>query len=110
MKYHHVLLHLIRVEQLTYSVNGNPRWQFTGVAYDGRLLTFKTAGNASSGYSCNMNRLNARDRLKVKYHETSTGALIADGWDDSRSAGVDLSTAVAVFQWPPAGFATGRTQ
>ena len=111
MKYHHVLLHVIRVEQLTHSVHGNPRWRLKGIADDGRILTFKTSGYASSGYRCNMNCLKVRDRLKVKYHETSTGALIADGWDDSHSAEGDLSTVAAFFfQWPYAGLLTGETQ
>lgn len=111
MKYHHVLLHLVRVEQLPYSVNGNPRWRFKGIADDGRLLTFKTAGYASSGYSCNMNCLKVGDRLNVEYHETSTGVRVADCWDYLHSAEGELSTVAAFFfQWPYAGLVMGVTQ
>lgn len=98
MKKHTEHLRLVEVEQLSNSAKGNPRWKFTARADDGLLLTFKTANTASSVYNCNLNRLQSGDLILATYHQTATGALVADSWDAAPSKGIDRSRVVAVVQ------------
>jgi hypothetical protein len=98
MKKHIERLRLMQIEQLSHSSNGNPRWKFMAQTHDGRLLTFKTASIASSVYYCNLNRLQSGDLILATYHQTATGALVADSWDAAPSNGIDRSCMVAVVQ------------
>lgn len=86
------LLRLSFVRWCRASVNGNPRWAFTAWTADGDLLELRTATDSGCAYACNIGWLRTGTILRVQYHETLTGNLIAHLWDDSRTAGVDLNT------------------
>lgn len=85
------LLRLFQVARLKPSVNGNPRWEFSAWTATGELREVRTASDVSSGYACDLSRLNVTTSIvRVSHHETRTGNLIADQWGDSRSTGADL--------------------
>jgi len=110
MKHYFERLRLIRVDQLTHSVNGNPRWQFSAETDDGQMWNFKTASSASSAFGCNLNRLENGDLILARYHQTAAGTLIVDKWDDSHSSGINLSFVFAVIQLPPVSLASAQLQ
>ncbi len=66
--------------QLKHSSKGTPRWKFHGISRDGELLSFQTASNSSSAYSCNLNSVGKSDSLLVEFHMTKTDKLIASHW------------------------------
>ena len=88
-------LWLVHIEQRSYSVRGTPRWMFTAWTDEGLMLTFKTASTAGSAYDCNLNRLKSGDPIWVTYHQTGSGMLVADSWDDGRVMGDHCQRAVA---------------
>lgn len=90
MKHHIALLRLRHAVQLSASVNGNPRWKFSARTADGLALEFKTATDVNSAYGCDLSRLKLGDVIRARYHETATGTLIVDRWDDARTSGDDL--------------------
>lgn len=92
MKHHTVLLRLLFAKQLPATVNGNPRWLFNARPADGTMAEFKTASDVSSAYACNLSRLKPGDVIRTRYHETASGTLMVNNWDDGRSSGVDLSS------------------
>jgi hypothetical protein len=98
MKNHRQPLRLVHIEQLSHSAKGNPRWKFTARTDVGRLLVFKTASNASSANRCNLSRLQSGDLILATYHQTTTGALVADSWDAAPSKGIERPRMVAVVQ------------
>jgi hypothetical protein len=90
MKKQTALIRLLSVRWSRASVNGNPRWAFTGVTVNGQPIEMKTATDSNCAYACNIGRLRSGSVLRVVYHETAAGHLIADRWEDSRLAGLDL--------------------
>ena len=90
MKHETKLLRLSHVKPLPSSVNGNPRWKFYAREANGLMQEFKTASDVSSAYGCNLNCVRAGRVIRAHVHETATGTLMVDIWDDSRSAQVNL--------------------
>jgi len=72
------------------TINGNPRWGFIAIATDGEVFEFKTASDHNSAYGCSLDRLRIGTAMRITYHETAAGNLIADIWDDQISAKADL--------------------
>lgn len=81
MKQHTERLYFDGYDQLAHSAIGNPRYEFTARTRGGQLMTFTTASSASSAYQCSPRRLRRDDMIRVTYHRTATGSLIADSWD-----------------------------
>jgi hypothetical protein len=90
MKHETKLLRLSHVKPLPSSVNGNPRWKFYAREANGVMQEFKTASDVSSAYGCNLNCVRAGRVIRARIHETATGTLMVNVWDDSRSAQVNL--------------------
>jgi len=98
MKEETKLLRLFHAKQRPNSVNGCPRWKFSARTASGDMWEFKTASDVSSSYSCNLSRLKPSTVIRVRFHETATGALMADSWDDGRSSGIDLDSQFAELE------------
>lgn len=91
MKNQTELLSLVSAKWLPSSVNGNPRWRFTARTAKGQYVEFKTASDVSSAYETNLSFLKCGDVIKVRFHETAAGNLIANQWIDSRASGLNLT-------------------
>ena len=90
MKHQTVLLRMFYAKPIPNTLNGNPRWKFIAHTANGPMQEFKTASDVSSAYGCNLNCVRAGRVIRARYHETATGTLIVDCWDDVRSSGIDL--------------------
>ena len=84
------LLSLFRVRWCRSSVNGNPRWCFLASATTGIMREIKTSTDNGWAYGCNIGNMKVGTVIRVTYHETRGGNLIADKWDNSRTAGTDI--------------------
>ena len=84
------LLSLFHVRWCRASINGNPRWCFLARTPGGDMHVIKTSTDNGWAYGCDIGRMKVGTAIRVTYHETRGGNLIADKWDDSRTAGVDL--------------------
>ncbi len=98
MKHYTVLLRFLSDNDMWMSGNGNPRWLFSAQTADGKTHRFKTARDVSSVYSCNFHRLKRGDVIRARYHWTARGTPMVDIWDDTISAGVDLSSQFAALE------------
>jgi hypothetical protein len=85
------LLSLFHVRWCRASVNGNPRWCFLARTPAGTMREIKTSTDNGWAYGCDIGRMKVGIAIRVTYHETRSGNLIADKWDDSRTAGSDLN-------------------
>lgn len=85
------LLSLFHVRWCRASVNGNPRWCFLARSPEGDTRELKTSTDNGWAYGCDIGRMKVGTAIRVTYHETRGGNLIADKWDDSRTAGADLN-------------------
>ena len=85
------LLALFNVKWRRASVNGNPRWCFLARTPGGALRKIKTSTDNGWAFGLDIGSMKVGTAIRVTYHESKTGNLIADKWDDSRSAGADLN-------------------
>lgn len=77
---HFHLFKLAYVWQLKHSRNGNPRWRFVAQSAKGVFLEFHTVADAGSTSSCKLHGVAQSTLIKVAYHETPSGKLMADSW------------------------------
>ncbi|ODU50886.1 MAG: hypothetical protein ABS92_01685 [Thiobacillus sp. SCN 63-374] len=77
---HNNLFKLAYVWQLKHSRNGNPRWRFIAQSANGVFLEFQTVANAGSTSTCKLHGVAQSTLIKVAYHETPSGKLMADAW------------------------------
>jgi hypothetical protein len=77
---HFHLFKLAYVWQLKHSRNGNPKWRFVAQSAKGAFLEFYTTADAGSASSCKLHGVAQSTLIKVAYHETPSGRLIADAW------------------------------
>ena len=85
------LLTLFHVRWRRASVNGNPRWCFLARTPEGAVRKVKTSTDNGWAFGLDVSSMKVGTAIRVTYHETRGGNLIADKWDDSRTAGVDLN-------------------
>lgn len=78
---HFHLFKLAYVWQLKHSKNGNPKWRFVAQSAKGAFLEFHTTADVGSASSCKLHGVAQSTLLKVAYHETPSGKLMADSWD-----------------------------
>ena len=77
---HFNLFKLAYVWQLKHSSNGGAKWRFVAQSAKGEFLEFRTAADAGSAYSCKLHGVAQSTLIKVAYHKTPSGTLIADVW------------------------------
>ena len=77
---HFNLFKLAYVWQLKHSSNGGPKWRFVAQSANGEFLEFRTAADVGSADSCKLHSVAQSALIKVAYHETPSGTLIADVW------------------------------
>lgn len=70
------------VQQLPYSRNGNPRWRLTVTCpVTSQAYVFTTKSDVSSSHYCSLNRVRVGEYIHVKYRESKSGKLVAEGWE-----------------------------
>lgn len=77
---HFHLFKLAYVWQLKHSSNGGARWRFVAQSATGEFLEFQTAADVESAYSCKLHGVAQSTLVRLAYHETPSGKLIADSW------------------------------
>lgn len=55
------------------------------------MRKIKTSTDNSWAFGLDLTSMKVGTAIRVTYHETRVGNLIADKWNDSRTAGVDLN-------------------